>query len=46
MKENRRKGSSGETDARSLYFRSEVLNPKYIQSEAYIGAQYIGNYQK
>ena len=44
-KENGRKGSSGETATRSLYCRSEVIDPKFVQTEAYIGAQCIGNYQ-
>ena len=25
---------------------SEVIDPKFVQTEAYIGAQCIGNYQK
>ena len=46
MKENGRKGSSGETAALSLYCQSEVIDPKFVQTKAYIGAQCIGNYQK
>ena len=38
MKGNWRKGSNGETAARSLYCLSEVIDPKFVQTEAYIGA--------
>ena len=46
MKENgeRRKQRA---NCRPLFIaKSEVIDPKFVQTEAYIGAQCIGNYQK
>ena len=45
MEENGRKGSSRETEAHRLSI-AEVIDPKFVQTEAYIGAQCIGNYKK
>ena len=45
MKENGRKGSSGETTANRLFI-AEVIDLKFVKTEGYIGAQCIGNYQK
>ena len=44
-RERERKGSSGETATHRLSI-VEVIDSKFIQTEAYIGAQCIGNYQK
>ena len=49
-KENERKwkkgGSSGETAAPVSLLPKEVIHPKFVQTEAYIGAQCMGNYKK
>ena len=46
MKENGERGKQRANCRPLSIAKSEVIDPKFVQTEAYIGAQCIGNYQK
>ena len=46
MKENGEKGKQRANFCPLSIAKSEVIPPNFVQIEAYIGAQCIGNYQK
>ena len=46
MKENGKRGKQRANYHPLSIPKSEVIPPKFVQIEAYIGAQCIGNYQK
>ena len=46
MKENGERGKQRANCRPLSITKNEVIDPKFVQTEAYIGAQCIGNYQK
>ena len=46
MKENGERGKQRENCRPLSIAKSEVIDPKFVHTGAYIGAQCIGNYQK
>ena len=46
MKENGERGKQWENCRPLSIAKSEVIDPKFVHTGAYIGAQCIGNYQK
>ena len=46
MKENGERGKQRANFHLLSIAKSEVIDPKFVQTEAYIGAECIGNYQK
>ena len=46
MKENGERGKERANCRPLSIAKSEVISPKFVQIEAYIGAQCIGNYKK
>ena len=46
MKENGERGKQLANCRPLSIAKSEVIDPKFVQTEAYMGAQCIGNYQK